>query len=184
MGTDQRVLQPLGTHPAHLSCRLTSGSPLQGRFDFYLPRPVPGSASNCCHKRWEATADAMPSYSTDLQHLLRPVDRGETEAWRRDAPPPPPRVTRFLRWETPSHLGRRSDAQVLSAGSGEVQSGGLEAQCPPVTSLLISLRAAPTPKGCLLGRLRPREGWRPVPGDTAPCLFSTWRGVGHWQLQV
>lgn len=143
MGSDRRVLQPLGTHLAHLSCRLTSGSPLQGRFDFYLPGPVPGNPSNCCDKPWAATA--MPNTPTAQISSAFFVQRTEskTEAWRRNAPPPPPGVTDTSAGRHLLTSEQRSDAQVLSAGSGEVQSGGLtdavhsrdlSAHLPPLSS--------------------------------------------------
>lgn len=70
-GDGQRLAYPSAPgDPAYLSRQLTSGSPLQGQFDFYLPGPAPGNPSNSRLKPWAATADDKPSCSSHLQHLL------------------------------------------------------------------------------------------------------------------
>lgn len=70
-GDGQRLAHPSAPgDPAYLSRQLTSGSPLQGQFDFYLPGPAPGNPSNSRLKPWAATADDKPSCSSHLQHLL------------------------------------------------------------------------------------------------------------------
>ena len=73
-GDGQRPARPSAPgDPAYLSCQLTSGSPLQGQFDFYLLGPAPAHPSNSPLKPWAASADAKASYSPSIQHLLSPT---------------------------------------------------------------------------------------------------------------